>query len=89
MFSDIDPAQQGDSQLRHHFARIVGCNVPNGSTQGGITERRTHGGDKHTHTLPRDVTGVIRTKNTLKTDHEESYGLSFLLLFCYILPVIC
>ena len=28
----IDPAQQGDAQLRHHLGRIVCCNVPNGST---------------------------------------------------------
>ena len=33
--------------------------------QGAITERRTHGGDEHTPTRTLDVTGVIRSKNSL------------------------
>ena len=33
-FLIIDPAQQGDAQLRHQLARLVCCNASDGSTQG-------------------------------------------------------
>ena len=51
--------------------------------QGERTERRAHGGDERTHTCTRDVTGVIRTQNSLQTDFSRSC------FFFNILTVIC
>ena len=47
---------RGDDECKQSESRKL--RLP---TQGEITERRTHCGDKHAHTRTRDVTGVNRT----------------------------
>ena len=64
------------------MVNIIGVDgAVDGLYQGGRSKRRTHGGNKCKHTRARDVTRDNLAKNSLGTDADVKWFLSFVKFF--------